>query len=326
MRRILFNRLVNTLLIIVVTITIPACTQIASPVLLGPNVSISQAINTETLTLLTLNVAHGRKDALNQMLVPGTSILNNLDEIAALLREADADVVALQEADGPSVWSGNFDHVGYLAQAAGYPWDVRSDHVKGKRLNYGTGLLSRTAFLEVISHDFPETRLTLRKGFTLGQIEWQPDENKPSITVDILSVHLDFFRNSIRKQQISSLLRILETRKRPVIILGDFNSNWLAKDSVIRHLAECGSTRVFEPHSINLGTYNSGEHLHRLDWVLLSTDLEFKRYEVLPDIVSDHQAMVVEVSYIGGKQQNKGSSNASSSQCNGSATAAGQPD
>jgi hypothetical protein len=83
---------------------------------------------------------------------------------------------------------------------------------------------------------------------------------------------------------------------------------------------------VFEPHSINLGTYNSGEHRHRLDWVLLSTDLEFKRYEVLPDIVSDHQAMVVEVSYIGGKQQNEGSSNASSSKCNGSATSADQPD
>jgi len=310
----------------VIAITVTACTQIASPIRLGPNVAISQAINTETLTLLTLNVAHGRKDALNQLLVPSTSILNNLDEIAAMLREADADVVALQEADGPSVWSGNFDHVGYLAQAAGYPWDVRSDHVKGKRLNYGTGLLSRTAFLEVISHDFPMSALTLRKGFTLGQIEWQPDENKSPITVDILSVHLDFLRNSVRKQQISDILRILETRKRPVIILGDFNSNWLVKDSVIRQLAECGGTRVFEPHSINLGTYNSGEHRHRLDWVLLSTDLEFKRYEVLPDIVSDHQAMIVEVSYIGGKQQNEGSSNASSSQCNGSTTSAGQPD
>ena len=197
-----FNKQMSALLLTFVAIMLPACTQIASPIRLGPNVAISQAIDTKTLTLLTLNVAHGRKDAFNQMLVPSTSILNNLDKIAALLREADADVVALQEADGPSAWSGNFDHVSYLAEAAGYPWDVRSDHVKGKRLNYGTGLLSRTAFLQVISHDFPESRLTLRKGFTLGQIKWQPEENKPPITVDILSVHLDFFRNSIRKSHI----------------------------------------------------------------------------------------------------------------------------
>jgi len=278
-------------------------------------VSVSDTIRTKTLTLLTLNIAHGRKDGFNQLLIPNTTIRSNLIEIANLLKQVDANVVALQEADGPSAWSGYFDHVAYLADLAGYPWNIRSDHAKGNMINYGTGLLSRAPFKEVISHDFPKSPPTLRKGFTLGQIDWQPDENKPPVAIDILSVHLDFSRRKVRKKQISDILRILENRDHPTIILGDFNSDWLKTDSVIRTLAECGNTKVFEPHSINHGTYKFGKH--RLDWVLLSAELEFKRYEVLPDIVSDHQAIVVEIGYPGSAQRDVDSKNSTSEKCNG---------
>ena len=37
--------------------------------------------------------------------------------LGALLDRAEADVVALQEADAPSAWSGRFDHVGFLAES-----------------------------------------------------------------------------------------------------------------------------------------------------------------------------------------------------------------
>ena len=83
-----------------------------------------------TLTLVTLNLAHGRKNRLNQLLVSSDTIRENLHTIADLIRERNADVVALQEADGPSFWSGNFDHVGYRAEASEYPVSVRSDHAE----------------------------------------------------------------------------------------------------------------------------------------------------------------------------------------------------
>ena len=69
------------------------------------------------LRLLTLNVAHGRKLATHQALLSPMTVRRNLEEIASLLRESRADVVALQEADGPSAWSGNFDHVETLTAA-----------------------------------------------------------------------------------------------------------------------------------------------------------------------------------------------------------------
>ena len=314
MKKKIYGGLGTGMLITTLALIVSSCTQIKPPLRPGPSIAVSNTITTKTLTLLTLNLAHGRKDSFNQLLVQASTFLDNLDDVAELLTKANADVVALQEADGPSAWSGKFDHVSYLADAAGYPARVRSDHVQGRMINYGTGLLSRVAFRDVISHDFPKSPPTLRKGFTLGEIEWQPDENKPSVAIDILSVHLDFSRSRVRKQQISDILGILENRDNPTVILGDFNSDWLKTDSVIRTLAECGNTKVFEPHSINHGTYKSGKH--RLDWVLLSAELEFKHYEVLPDIVSDHRAIVVEVGYAGSGQPDIDIKKTRSEKCN----------
>jgi hypothetical protein len=73
------------------------------------------------LTLLTLNIAHGRKDGRNQMLQRTVTILRNLDDITRLLAQTSPALVALEEADGPSFWSGKFDHVKYLAKQAEFP-------------------------------------------------------------------------------------------------------------------------------------------------------------------------------------------------------------
>ena len=303
----------RSLLLTLLALLLTACTQVTPPERPAPDASGATQINRPVLKLLTLNLAHGRKDSFNQLLVPNGTIVENLDDIAELLKKVDADVVALQEADGPSAWSGYFNHVSYLANAAGYPWDIYSAHVNGKRINYGTALLSHVPFIDTLSHDFPESPPTLRKGFTLGQIEWQPDDNKPVIAVDVLSVHLDFSRKKVREQQISDILRVLNSRTNPVIILGDFNSNWKTTDSVIKVLAKCSNAQVFEPESINHGTYKKGKH--RLDWALLSEDLQFKQYQVLPDIVSDHSAIVIEVTYSGFDKQDTGKSNSTEGEC-----------
>ena len=58
----------------------------------------SSVITTPLLSVLTLNLAHGRKDALNQMLQKTSTTRSNLEEIAGFLSDSGADLVALQEA------------------------------------------------------------------------------------------------------------------------------------------------------------------------------------------------------------------------------------
>ena len=77
-----------------------------------------------TMKFVTLNLAHGRKDAWHQALLRRATIQANLNEVARILRQEEPDVVALQEADAPSLWSGRFDHIAYLSEKAGISYFV----------------------------------------------------------------------------------------------------------------------------------------------------------------------------------------------------------
>jgi endonuclease/exonuclease/phosphatase family metal-dependent hydrolase len=82
---------------------------------------VEKVIQTQYYCVATLNLAHGRKDSLNQLLLWTSTIKENLNDIADVLGQHKPHVVALQEADAASFWSGSFDHVEYLASNAHYP-------------------------------------------------------------------------------------------------------------------------------------------------------------------------------------------------------------
>lgn len=252
-----------------------------------------QVSNNGTLRILTLNIAHGRNQAANQLLLGKEDIEQNIRAIARVLKKTNADVVALQEADGPSGWSGNFDHIELLAREAGYPWYYRANHAESWLFSYGTAILSRLPVAETIQHTFSPSPPTLNKGFLLGRVNWMNDnEIGSALNVDIVSVHLDFSRQRVRDGQIAEMAEALANREYPMIILGDFNSEWLAEDSVVKRLAEESRLSVYEPGADDLHTYNSS---NRYDWILISDELAFVRYEVLPDIISDHLAVLAEI-------------------------------
>ena len=246
------------------------------------------------LKILTLNVAHGRKDAFNQILLSKKRIQQNLIEISDVIKRENADVVALQEADGASRWSGNFNHVAFIANRAEYSWFRNAAHASSWLFTYGTAILSRLPVTEAIEHTFKPSPPTLNKGLLLCRVMWKPDP-EAGRTIDIVSVHLDFSRKKVRQAQTIEIADILSTRSRPRIILGDFNSEWFADDSVVRRLAEKAHMKVYQPDAKHLQTYlKRGK---RLDWILISDELDFVSYQVLPDVVSDHQAVVATIGW-----------------------------
>ena len=248
------------------------------------------------LRVLSLNLAHGRKDGFNQLFLNREDFEHNLADAAVLLVREDADIVALQEADGPSRWSGGFDHVATLAKGAGYPWFVRASHAQSWMFDYGTALLSRQAFEETLNHTFESSPPTMDKGLLLGQIRWQkPGKDEETVAVDVISVHLDFSRNKVRQKQIGEISQLLRARNNPVIILGDFNSEWFAEASVVKALSERAGLQVYRPESEDLGTYKDGTK--RLDWILISRELKFIDYQVLDDQISDHRAIFAKIGF-----------------------------
>ncbi len=253
------------------------------------NLPESQSVITSPyLSMLTLNLAHGRKDALNQLLQKTSTTRRNLEEIANFLSNSGADLIALQEADSPSRWSGKFNHVEFVSEKTPYPCQLHAHHAQKYMYDFGTALLSKVPYTNSILHTFTPSPPTTNKGFVMGEVRWNPDGALPEpITVSVISVHLDFSRKKVREAQIEEMRTMLPDITPPVIILGDFNTDWSSEDSSLKTIVAKGNLKVYQPESTQLGTYKNGKH--RLDWILISKGLEFVSYEVPQIILSDHQ-------------------------------------
>ena len=244
------------------------------------------------LRVMTLNVAHGRKDGFHQFLQSTPRIRSNLDDIAAVLARLEPDVVALQEADGPSFWSGGFSHVEHVAEKASFGYFSRAEHVKGMGLSYGTAVLSRPHLREARFVTFNPAPPSPSKGFVVATVDWPVEEGKTR-SVDVISVHLDFSRQSVRESQIEDIVRNVKPRERLLILMGDFNCSWTDEESPLKALARELDLKVFQPDASTLATFPASGR--RLDWILISRELEFRSHQVVPDTLSDHLAVVAEV-------------------------------
>lgn len=236
------------------------------------------------LKIMTLNLAHGRKDGFHQILQRKTTIAGHLNDIATVLQREQPTVVAFQEADGPSWWSGNFNHVHYLADHANYAYSVQGEHVKGLGLSYGTALLSKLPLKDAVSLTFTYTPPTPAKGFLVSTLD-------TGININLVSVHLDFARSSVRRQQIEEMIQHLKPRGKPLIIMGDFNCEWTS-ETTLPFLAEQLNLHAYQPTATPLNTFPQSTKATRIDWILISAELEFVTYQVVEDVLSDHLGTV----------------------------------
>lgn len=238
------------------------------------------------LTVMTLNLAHGRSNGFHQAFQSRKTIEANLGRVAEVVVRENAHVVALQEADGPSLWSGQFDHVRFVAEAAGLPHYVRGNHMVGPRTRYGTAVISKLPTREApVSVTFRPSPPTLAKGFVLVTV---PMPGAPDILVDVVSVHLDFARSAVRRRQVQEIIGLLSLRNHPRVILGDFNADY-AGEPTLRLLLDGLDLLAWNPEDTSGATFPFTNK--RLDWILASPSLAFEAYRVIPDTLSDHRAV-----------------------------------
>jgi len=248
------------------------------------------------LRVCTLNIAHGRGRRLHQGFLLRRIIEAHLGAAARVLRREAPDVVALQEADGPCLWSGGFDHVAYLARRIGHPFRVHGHHVRlggiNPRLRYGTALLACAPLDDVHDQPFDIKPLGPNKGFVAAAV---PLAGSGAQSVDVVSCHLDPARPRVRRRQAEELVAALATRGRPLVLMGDFNTRDFGPRSALRVLADGLGLDLHEPEATALATFPSRRPRRRLDWILHSRHFRVARYEVLEERISDHCAVVADL-------------------------------
>lgn len=242
-----------------------------------------------TLRVVTWNVAHGRADTFHQSLLAREVLESHISQIADVLRHEHADLVALQEADGPSAWSGGFDHVSTLAQESGLGHFYRGDHNPLGPLFTGTALVSRYPLADPASEAFA---MSLRdtKGFVRATVRLPGTDRD----VDVVSVHLDFLLPAERERQVLAMVDELAGSGRPLVVLGDFNAEAAGSSAVFTLLAERLGLRAYRPE-MDEPTYPTGDPARRIDWILASPELEFVAYRTLAARLSDHLGVVADL-------------------------------
>ena len=250
------------------------------------------------LRLVTFNIAHGRGLTPIQGFTSPRKLRVNLRKIAGLLERLAPDVVALQEIDECSRWSGNFDHLDYLRVHAGFPYaafGINNRRTGLLNLCYGNALLSRHPLIETETVVFGQRRVG-EKGFLYAEIA------VGGLCVPFVNLHLHASSRARRLLQLDLLMGWLKLKQRshgakwavPPIICGDFNNPNTAYDatsSLLGHLAAYGDYAV---HPQGEGTYPSPLPQRTLDFIFMPSGCRLIRCEVVRTLLSDHRPVLVE--------------------------------
>jgi endonuclease/exonuclease/phosphatase family metal-dependent hydrolase len=162
-------------------------------------------------------------------------------------------------------------------------------------IHHGTAVLSRGAMQPRESLAF-QTSFLDDKGYVRATVA---PASLGGRAIDVVSVHLDPFTGGARRRQIDAMARWLARRERPVVVMGDMNAAWGRETGGdVARLASVLGLCAWEPRGGGrgaLGTYPAGRPWRRIDWILVSPELSFASYAVVPARVSDHRGVVADV-------------------------------
>jgi len=259
--------------------------------------SAPSSTRAEPVRLATWNLAHGRSTGDHQVWRSPEELTANLRAIAAVCAREGIEILAAQEVDRPSWWSGDVDQVailaGELARSGRSMAFVHGSHIDGFGLHYGTAVFSATPITRGASLRFGVHRPSWPKGATLAELAWPAD---PSEAVDVVSVHLDHRSDAARAAQLTELVDWLQGRDRPLIVIGDFNCD----DGDGSPLGDFVETLDLYAHAWG-GPDQSGTFIasdQRIDWILVSRHFRIVDHRVLEEELSDHRAVVADLELV----------------------------
>ena len=238
-----------------------------------------------TLRLLSFNIQVGiRTERYRHYLTRGWQHLlphhgrsGNLQHIGSLL--GDYDLVALQEADGGSMRSGFVNQIEHLAHLGGFPyWYQQLNRNLGRFAQHSNGLLSRLRPTRLEDHPLPGPA-------GRGVILLSLGEGQESLAIAMMHLALGA---RARTRQLA-YVRELISGYRHQILMGDMNTHAtdLLERSPLRDLG------LIAPQIA--ATFPSWRPQRCLDHILLSPALELQRVQVLPQPISDHLPVAVEI-------------------------------
>ncbi|GGG87951.1 hypothetical protein GCM10011416_00210 [Polaribacter pacificus] len=238
----------------------------------------SQESNPTTVRVLSFNILHGAN----------TDGSFDLDRIAAVIKKADADFVALQEVDFKTKRAKGYD----LPTELGFRTKMTSLFARAMPYDggeYGEAVLSTYSFISSRNTALPytngnEPRAALEVTAVL----------KSGDTISFIGTHLDHLKTDTdRVSQAKALNSIFKNNRYPTILAGDLNDE--PKSNAISILENYWKAAYHTESSLKL-TYPSEKPIKKIDYIMTDPNSGWKviSTETICDtIASDHCGYLV---------------------------------
>jgi endonuclease/exonuclease/phosphatase family metal-dependent hydrolase len=207
-------------------------------------------------------------------------------EIAKHLKEAEADIIALQEViqdlDGKHNTAEN------LAKELGYHWvyeETTQFPFEGRTVSWGNAVLSKYKIHEHKVHELSEGE----DRRTALEVHVEIDE-KPFTVVSTHLVHTHQKPSELQESQAKKLLEIIP--KEHALVMGDFNalpdSNALKNVSEVLKHTDTQLDPTWSMYVDGCEECKIEELVHRLDYIFATQDIDVQSFQTDYSKGSDH--------------------------------------
>ncbi len=232
-----------------------------------------------TLRVMTYNIHHA--EGLDKEL--------SVERIAGIIKEAQPDLVAVQEADKGVKRSGGIDEAAKLAELTGM-MVVFEKNIDLQGGDYGNAVLSR---LPIESHEYyrlPRLGNNEQRGMIETHVKTKAGE------LVFIATHVDHQADDAERMASVAFIRqkVEQIKDRPIILAGDFNTT--PETRVVAAIGEfltnaCSGEAALEP------TFRADKPDRRIDYIFYNQypGLRSTGCRVIPQAVaSDHRPVVAD--------------------------------
>lgn len=216
----------------------------------------------------------------------------NLKRIAKIITQSGADIVGLQEVDNFFDKRSDFkDQSKELARLTGYDYAFGANVIKEssdaleRKGEYGNAILSQYPIIEYnntyLNSFRQEQRGVLRAKIDLGNSQ-----------LNFYCTHLGL-KSDERISQVDELSNLIVHNGKPHILVGDFNME--EQNVAYKMLLEKTNSVDSFQRMKDANSYSASNPIERIDYIFLSSEVEYRNAYVINAMASDHLPIMAEI-------------------------------
>ncbi len=240
---------------------------------------VSMQLKAQTVKILTYNIHHANP--------PSTPGKIDIEAIAKVINDANADIIGIQEVDINVSRSEMVNQAEKLAELTGteYFFSKGIDLEKGY---YGILILSKHKIVGKRRYDLPMPVKSENRSLAIVDVELPGGK-----VVSLANTHLDL-KEENRIAQAEFINELGELYKKPLILVGDLNAKPESKPIQILEKYFVRNTTSNQPTSPNVNTKNEIDYI----MVLKNQEFNWKKYQVIKkEYASDHLPLYAEIKF-----------------------------